>query len=93
MIEVNLSDLQNKEVIDIASGRRIGAIIDVIIDRKGNISKLILEDRKSGRRLFTSGKEDIHLNWNQIIRIGDDIILVNGDQTKDILNHEKLRDP
>ena len=29
---MNLSDLQNKEVIDIATGRRIGSIIDVIID-------------------------------------------------------------
>lgn len=32
---MNLSDLQNKEVIDIATVRMIGSIIDVIIDRKG----------------------------------------------------------
>lgn len=75
---MNLSDLQNKEVIDIASGRRIGAIIDVIITLNGTISKLVLEDRKVSRRLFTSIKEDAYLDWKQIVKIGDDIILVDG---------------
>ena len=28
---MNLSDLQTKEVVDVASGKRIGSIIDVII--------------------------------------------------------------
>lgn len=74
---MNLSDLQTKEVIDIATGRRIGSIIDVIIDRKGNITKLILEDRKPSRKLFSTTKEDLDLLWNQIIKIGDDIILVD----------------
>lgn len=74
---MNLSDLQNKEVIDIATGRRIGSIIDVIIDRKGVISKLLLEDRKPSRRLFTNNREELNLLWNQIVRIGDDIILVD----------------
>lgn len=75
---MNLSDLQNKEVIDIATGRRIGAIIDVILSNEGEISKLVLEDRKSSRRLFGGSKEDIYLNWKQIVKIGDDIILVDG---------------
>lgn len=74
---MNLSDLQNKEVIDIATGRRIGSIIDVIIDRKGVISKLLLEDRKPSRRLFVNNREELNLLWNQIVRIGDDIILVD----------------
>ena len=71
---------ENKEVIDISTGRRIGSIIDVIIDRKGNISKLLLEDRKPNRKLFSNNKEDIYLLWNQIVRIGDDIILVESDR-------------
>lgn len=78
---MNLSELQNKEVIDISSGRRIGSIIDVIIDRKGNILKLLLEDRKPSRRLFSSNKEDIYLLWSQIVRIGDDIILVESEKS------------
>ena len=74
---MNLSDLQDKEVIDISTGKRIGSIIDVIIDRKGGISKLLLEDRKPSRRLFNTNKDNVDLTWNQIIKIGDDIILVD----------------
>lgn len=75
---MNLSDLQNKEVIDISSGKRIGAIIDVIISTTGNISKLVLEDIKTSRKLFSNNKEAVYLEWQQIIKIGDDIILVDG---------------
>lgn len=75
---MNLSDLQNKEVIDIASGKRMGSIIDVIITLNGTISKLVLEDRKMTRKLFSPAKEDVYLNWHQIVKIGDDIILIDG---------------
>ncbi|MCI6265361.1 MAG: YlmC/YmxH family sporulation protein [Erysipelotrichaceae bacterium] len=75
---MNLSDLQNKEVIDIATGRRIGSIIDVIIDTNGVISKLVLEDRKTTRKFLIPNREDVYLSWKQIVKIGDDIILVDG---------------
>lgn len=75
---MNLSDLQNKEVIDIASGKRMGSIIDVIITLNGTVSKLVLEDRKITRKLFSPTKEDVYLDWRQIVKIGDDIILIDG---------------
>lgn len=73
---MHMSDLQAKEIIDISSGRRIGLIVDIIVDSKGNISKLIL-DKKIGKRILSNYKEDIELSWNQIVKIGDDIILVD----------------
>ena len=80
---MNLSDLQEKEVIDISSGKRIGSIIDIIINVSGNVSKLVLEERKTSRRLFSNTKEDIYLDWKQIIKIGDDIILVDSQNKLD----------
>lgn len=77
---MNLSDLQNKEVIDIATGRRIGNIIDVVIDRKGNINKLILEEKRPSRRLFSNSRDELSILWNQIIKIGDDIMLVDNNK-------------
>ena len=74
---MNLSDLQEKEVIDISTGKRIGAIVDIIISMTGNISKLVLEDRRNSRKLFSKNQDDIYLDWKQIIKIGDDIILVD----------------
>ncbi len=82
---MNLSDLQNKEVIDISTGKRLGTIIDVIISLDGTIHKLILENRKIGRRFLTDNKEDLNIEWKQIIKIGDDIILVKSDKQKEKL--------
>ena len=73
---MNLSDLQSKEIIDISSGRKIGSIVDVIVSVNGMISKLVLEDRRSSRRFLSSSREENYLDWKQIIKIGDDIILV-----------------
>lgn len=79
---MNLSDLQEKEVIDISTGKRIGAIVDINISMTGNISKLILEDRRNSRKLFSKNQDDIYLDWKQIIKIGDDIILVDSKNEK-----------
>ena len=73
---MHMSDLQAKEIIDVSTGRRIGIITDIIVDSKGNITKLIL-DRKVGKKILSNPKEDIELTWNQIVKIGDDIILVD----------------
>ena len=74
---MNLSDLTEKEIIEITTGKRMGTIIDIVINQNGTITKLILEDKKTTRKLFAPSKEDIYLDWKQIIKIGDDIILVD----------------
>lgn len=74
---MNLSELQDKEIIDISTGRRVGSIVDVVISRKGEISKLVLEERKVSRKIFNNNKENSMISWNKIIKIGDDIILVD----------------
>jgi len=71
-----MSDLQTKEIIDISSGRRLGSISDIMVDSKGNITKILL-DRKGSRKILANQKEDVSLEWSQIIKIGDDIILVD----------------
>lgn len=70
---MRLSDLQTKEIINMNTGKKLGIIIDVILDRGGNIKSLVLEE-KHGRR-FT-GKEEYQIDWKQIMKIGDDIILI-----------------
>ena len=70
---MRLSELQQKEIVNIKDGKRVGVIIDVIVDEKGCIKNLVLEEKR-GRR-FT--KEECSVLWSQIIKIGDDIILVD----------------
>lgn len=68
---MRLSELQTKEIINITTGKRLGLIVDVIVDTNGAIKSLILEEKR-GRR-FT--KEEYELDWGRISKIGDDIIL------------------
>ena len=70
---MRLSELQLKEIVNVVNGKRVGMIIDVIIDDKGNINTLVLEEKR-GRKF---SREEYNVSWNQIIKIGDDIILVD----------------
>ena len=74
---MNLSDLQLKEIVDISSGKRLGSIIDVIVDNKGFISKIMLDNKKTRGKIFSTNKEDVWIEWKNIIKLGDDIILVD----------------
>ena len=70
---MRLSDLQKKEIVNIVNGTRIGIIIDVILDEKGYIKNIVLEDRR-GKKF---NREEYNISWNQIVKIGDDIILID----------------
>ena len=70
---MRLSDLQHKEIVNIVDGKRVGIIIDVIVAEKGNITSLVLEDRR-GRKF---SREEYNIMWSQIVKIGDDIILID----------------
>lgn len=70
---MHLSELQNKEIINMSTGKRLGVIVDVILERNGNIKSLIIEEKRG--RKFT-GREEFEIGWDQIAKIGDDIILV-----------------
>ena len=70
---MRLSELQQKEIINILNGKRIGIIVDVIIDTNGNIQKLVLEEKR-GRKF---SKEEYEILWSQIVKVGDDIILID----------------
>ena len=72
---MRLSELQNKTVINLIDGKNIGNIIDLSIDEKGNAVGLIVEKHRFLISYFTSGKE-LSISWNQIEKIGEDVILV-----------------
>lgn len=72
---MRLSDIQDKDVVELKTGLKIGNIIDVKINNEGYIESLILEKRKY-TRLFSSNDE-IEVPFNKIERIGEDVILIN----------------
>lgn len=68
-----LSDLQTKDVINLIDGRKIGSIVDATIAKEGAISELLVQKK---RLLFFMGSP-IKISWQQIDKIGKDVILVN----------------
>lgn len=72
---MRLSDLQNKTVVNLFDGKNIGNIIDLSIDDNGKTTGLIVEKHKFIISYFTNKKE-ITIKWDQIEKIGEDVILV-----------------
>ena len=74
---MRMSDLQTKKIISITSGKNIGTIIDADIREDGTIESFIIDQNKS---LFSFNKEvDTKVSWNNITKIGEDVILVQKD--------------
>ena len=72
---MRLSEIQNKDVINLNTGMKIGNIIDIKINSEsGKIESFILE-RKKFSSIFNSNDE-IEIYWTQINKIGEDVILV-----------------
>lgn len=75
MPDLRLSDLRQRDVINVVDGRRLGFIDDVEIDDEGQITALILPGPP---RLFgLLGRDrDLVVPWERVLRIGEDVILV-----------------
>lgn len=71
---MRLSDLQDKDVVDLKSGIKVGNIIDIKIDMNGTVTSLILE-RKRFSKLFMSNDE-VDIPFSKITKIGEDVILI-----------------
>ncbi len=73
---MRLSDLQSKDIVNTTDGRNIGNIIDVKIDeRTGAIVALVVEPSKKMISFMSRGV-DTEIAWQNIERIGEDVILV-----------------
>jgi len=71
---MKLSELQKKDIIDINSGIKVGNIIDVLVDEGGKIISLLV-DRNFGFNFF-SNRGEIEVNYKDIIKIGEDVVLI-----------------
>ena len=71
---MNLSELQSKDIITL-DGKLIGNIIDIVID-DGKIGYLVVERSKFLLSRLSS-KDELRIKWEQIRKIGEDVILVS----------------
>ena len=73
---MRLSELQDKDIVNVKDGKKIGNIIDILIDQNGKSNGIIVEKSKFILSRLTSNGE-IKIKWEQIEKIGEDVILVN----------------
>jgi YlmC/YmxH family sporulation protein len=72
-----IGDLRCREVINVADGRRLGFVDDVLLDvREGRVLAITVQGR--AKLLGVVGREEDYVRpWESISRMGDDIILVD----------------
>ncbi|WP_147531961.1 YlmC/YmxH family sporulation protein [Bacillus marasmi] len=73
---VKISDFQIKDVVNVFDGKRLGNIGDIDINlNTGKIDAVVIGG--TGKVLGIFGKDDqIVIPWKNIIKIGEDVILV-----------------
>ncbi len=73
---MNLSEFQDKDVISIKTGKKIGNIIDCKIDpTDGKIISFVLDYAKGIFAFRNSSK--IEISFDKINKIGEDVILID----------------
>lgn len=74
---MRLSDLGDKEIVNLANGSRHGQLANAELlfeEQQGQIKALLVPDFH-GKMNFFGSKDFLQLPWNAIRKIGEDIII------------------
>ncbi|MGL5347320.1 MAG: YlmC/YmxH family sporulation protein [Peptostreptococcaceae bacterium] len=74
---IRVSDIMEKEIINVKNGKRMGFITDIDMDiNEGKIMSFTITG-DTGRGFFSRGSEGQVIFWSDILKIGCDTIIVN----------------
>ena len=77
VIKSSINSMKSKEVINISDGARLGFVSDVEIDvETGRLVSIVVPGAYRMFGLFGK-EEDIVIEWDDIKKIGDEIIIVD----------------
>lgn len=76
-MSIRFCELRQKEVINLCDGRRLGCVCDAILDKCGHIEAVVVPGQ--GGFVLFKGNKEIIIPWCKIVRLGDDVILVDID--------------
>jgi YlmC/YmxH family sporulation protein len=83
---IKTSDLRQREVINIVDGKRLGFVSDLDINlEEGRINSIIIPAQGKFFSLFARSGDYV-IPWEQIKKIGSDVILV---ELKEFINPKK----
>lgn len=87
---IRTSELQEKEVINIVNGQRLGNIIDIDLDLSAAQIKGVVIPQQAGFFKLFAANDDVYISWDKVYRIGDDVILVKLNGNGEFKNKEEL---
>jgi len=76
---MKLSELGEKEVVNLNNGGRMGVLADadlVIDENSGEILSMIVPDRRFSIKILGGERNQLEIPWNAIRKIGYDMIII-----------------
>ncbi len=74
---MRLTDLRDRDVVNVNDGKRLGVISDVELDVEQGAVKAIIIPGAGGLRGVLGKKNELLIPWDKIIKVGLDTILVD----------------
>ena len=74
---IRVSDIMEKEIINVKNGKRMGFITDIDMDINDGKIMSFRTTGDGGVGIFSRGYERESISWSDIIKIGCDTIIVN----------------
>lgn len=75
-IDYTFCELREREIVNVADGRKLGRLSDIAFNEKGMILGIIVPGEKKLLKNI-AGADNIFIPWNCILKIGSDVILVD----------------
>lgn len=74
---MTFTELKQKDVVNVRDGKRLGKPIDLSLNEDACVDALIVPLPGGILNLLKQEKEGCMIPWNRVLRIGNDVILVD----------------
>ena len=90
MQRCNSEDFREKEVVNVCDGKKLGCVAEVEFNVcDGRLTAIVVPVESGFLGLGT--KERIVIPWDKIVRIGEDVILVNAEGLRPFPERKKTK--
>ena len=74
---MTFSELKLKDVVNVCDGRKLGKPIDIVLNDAACVDAVVVPSGSGFLNMLKQEKEGCLIPWRRILRIGDDVILVD----------------
>jgi len=74
---MKISDLKSMRIVNLANGKVLGKITDLVMDVQGGYVKAIVMPGQTKWPAFWVSEKEIEVPWENIKKIGQDVIIVD----------------